>query len=100
MRRALKVLAEEYEPVIAPSGPAELVVGAAHFSKIVRDGILKAKISIDVMTADFKAMLVPEPGKSRAPSIVDVFRKLAQRGVEIRLLHAGVPSAAALKDLK
>jgi phosphatidylserine/phosphatidylglycerophosphate/cardiolipin synthase-like enzyme len=53
------------------------------------------------MTADFKAMLVPEGGRSRrAKSIVEHFRALAAKGVEIRLLHAGTPSAPALRELK
>jgi phosphatidylserine/phosphatidylglycerophosphate/cardiolipin synthase-like enzyme len=52
------------------------------------------------MTADFKAMLVPDGVTRRARSIVEVFRALARRGVEIRLLHAGVPSSAALRELK
>ena len=30
----------------------------------------------------------------------EVFRRLAARGVEIRLLHAGTPSSAALRELK
>src|SRR5437764_1157786 len=96
-RRALPVL--EY-PSVLPQGSGELVIGARHFQKIVRHGILTARVSIDVMTADFKAMLVPEPGKRRAPSIVEVMRRLAERGVEIRLLHAGTPSGAALRELK
>ena len=46
-------------------------------------------------------MLVPVAGTSRrAESIVSVLRKLASRGVEIRLLHAGTPSAPALRELK
>ena len=73
---------------------------AQHFYRIVRDGILKAKVSLDIMTADFKAMLVPEAATGRARSIVEVFRGLANRGVEIRLLHAGTPSSAALRELK
>jgi len=84
----------------AISGNVELVVDAQHFQKIVLEGILKAEVSIDVMTADFKAMLVPDRVTKRARSIVQVFRQLANRGVEIRLLHAGVPSSAALRDLK
>jgi phosphatidylserine/phosphatidylglycerophosphate/cardiolipin synthase-like enzyme len=57
-------------------------------------------VSIDIATADFKAMLVPSPGRRHAESIVVILRKLAARGVEIRLLHAGVPSSAALIELK
>ena len=59
-----------------------------------------AKVSIDIATADFKAMLVPREGRRRAPSIVEVFRKLAEGGVEIRLLHSGTPSEPALRELK
>ena len=82
-------------------GDAELVVDSQHYYRIVRDGILGAKTGLDVMTADFKAMLVPCAGSGRrAPSIVEVFRRLAARGVEIRLLHAGTPSQAALRELK
>jgi phosphatidylserine/phosphatidylglycerophosphate/cardiolipin synthase-like enzyme len=78
----------------------ELVVDADHFRRIVLDGICRARVSVDVMTADFKAMLVPDGRSRRARSIVQVFRQLADKGVEIRLLHAGVPSAAALVELK
>lgn len=84
----------------APAGTAELVADGQHFYRIVRDGILKARVSLDIMTADFKAMLVPEVASGRARSIVEVFRGLAARGVEIRLLHAGTPSSAALRELK
>jgi phosphatidylserine/phosphatidylglycerophosphate/cardiolipin synthase-like enzyme len=83
-----------------PQGPANLVVGSDHFHKIVLNGICKATVSVDIMTADFKAMLVPDGVTKRARSIVEVFRALARKGVEIRLLHAGVPSSAALQELK
>src|SRR5271170_638934 len=82
------------------AGTAELVVNAQHFRRIVLDGILKAKISVDIQTADFKAMLVPDGAGRRAPSIVEHLRRLADHGVEIRLLHAGTPSSAALRELR
>ena len=72
----------------------------AHFQRVVLEGMLRAKVSLDIATADFKAMLVPRPPRRRAPSIVEVFRKLAEDGVEIRLLHSGTPSEAALRELK
>jgi phosphatidylserine/phosphatidylglycerophosphate/cardiolipin synthase-like enzyme len=84
----------------SPRGEVELVVDEAHFRRVVLEGILCAKVSIDIATADFKAMLVPEEGRRRAPSIVEILRGLADDGVEIRLLHAGTPSAAALVELK
>jgi phosphatidylserine/phosphatidylglycerophosphate/cardiolipin synthase-like enzyme len=82
------------------NGPAELIVDSQHFTRIVLDGMLTAQTSIDIMTADFKAMLVPQPPVRRAQSIVHHLRKLANKGVEIRLLHAGTPSSAALRELK
>lgn len=77
-----------------------LIVDSEHFRTIVVGGILKARTSIDIMTADFKALLVPVGGSRRAKSIVVYFRELAQKGVEIRLLHAGTPSSAALRELR
>ena len=87
---------------IGARGSGELVVDQQHYQRIVREGILRAGVSLDVMTADFKAMLVPAAGAGRreAPSIVEVFRRLAAKGVEIRLLHAGTPSSSALRELK
>jgi len=78
----------------------ELVFDADHYRRIVTGGILNAKICVDIATADFKAMLIPQAGGRRAISIVQALRKLADRGVEIRLLHAGTPSSAALIQLR
>lgn len=87
---------------IRPSvrGDAELIADGAHFQKVVREGMLSARVSLDIATADFKAMLVPEVHTRRARSIVQVMRDLADKGVEIRLLHAGTPSAPALRELR
>lgn len=94
-------LAAGSTPQATSRGEVELVVDAQHFQRIVLDGICHAKVSVDIATADFKAMLVPRPGARRtAESIVSVLRRLANKGVEIRLLHAGVPSGAALLELK
>ena len=81
-------------------GQVELVVDAEHFHRIVREGILHAKVSVAIATADFKAMLVPTGHSRQAVSIVEHMRRLADKGVEIRLLHAGVPSGPALMELK
>jgi phosphatidylserine/phosphatidylglycerophosphate/cardiolipin synthase-like enzyme len=85
---------------VAPRGEVELVVDAHHFTRVVRDGMLTARTSLDIATADFKAMLVPTGGARQAVSIVEVMRRLTKRGVEIRLLHSGVPSGPALRELR
>jgi phosphatidylserine/phosphatidylglycerophosphate/cardiolipin synthase-like enzyme len=80
-----------------------LVVDGEHYRRIICQGLLAATVSVDIATADFKAMLVPDapgnPTRRQAPSIVRVLRDLARRGVEVRLLHAGTPSAPALREL-
>lgn len=84
-----------------PAGACELVANEQHFSRVVRDGMAKAAVSLDIMTADFKAMLVPLGRKgAKARSVVELFRSLARKGVEIRILHAGTPSGAALVEMK
>lgn len=42
----------------------------------------------------------PRPGRIRAQSIMDVFRGLTKAGIEVRLLHSGVPSGPFLGELK
>jgi phosphatidylserine/phosphatidylglycerophosphate/cardiolipin synthase-like enzyme len=89
---------------LAPNGTGgrvELIVDEAHFERVVLGGMLAAATSVDLATADLKAMLVPEAGHHRrAPSVLDRLRRMAEEGVEVRLLHAGVPSRAALEALR
>lgn len=42
----------------------------------------------------------PKRGRLRAQSIMMVFRGLAKEGIEIRLLHGGIPSGPFLAELK
>ena len=84
-------------------GPIELIVDSEHQQRIVQNAMLKARVSLDIATADFKAMWVPAGATgagSAAASIVSHLLRLARRGVEVRLLHAGVPSGPALSELK
>lgn len=87
-----------------PRGQVELLMDEAHQLHVVQKGLLRAQVSLDIATADFKAMIVPgvaQPGqRARGQSIVTHLARLAERGVEVRLLHSGVPSSAALSDLK
>jgi len=88
----------------APSGQAELVMDGQHLRRVIYDGLLSAKVSVDIATADLKAVLVPDRGKTASrqnpPSIIEHLCRMAQRGVEVRVLHAGVPSSPALQELK
>ncbi len=83
-----------------PTGEVELVIDSQHFHRVVREGILKARTSLDISTADFKSMLVPSATGRRARSILQIMRDLARRGVETRVLHSGVPSSPILRELR
>jgi len=77
-----------------------LILNEEHLELVVREGMLQARSSLEIMTADLKAMLVPEPGVRHARSVLAQLNRLAGRSVDIRILHAGVPSAAALHELR
>lgn len=65
-----------------------------------------ARVSLWIATANVKEMMVEAPvgtgarARGRYLSILDTFVDLARRGVELRLLHAGVPSRAFQAALK
>ncbi len=85
-----------------PAGQVELVIDGDHYHRVVREGMLKARVSLDLATADLKAMFISDGAGTRdsAKSLLASLRSLAKRGVEIRLLHSGTPSEPALRELK
>jgi phosphatidylserine/phosphatidylglycerophosphate/cardiolipin synthase-like enzyme len=83
-----------------------LIEGRAHYDDLVMGTIAKAKVSVWIATANVKGLRIEAPIGSRARargkfiSILELFAELAGRGVELRLLHAGIPSLAFRADLK
>jgi phosphatidylserine/phosphatidylglycerophosphate/cardiolipin synthase-like enzyme len=73
-----------------PTLDAELVFGEALYRRVVLEKLAHARESVWIATANVKAMLV-ESGGRFAP-VADLFARLARQGVEIRLLHAELPS--------
>ncbi|MEM6391350.1 MAG: phospholipase D-like domain-containing protein [Planctomycetota bacterium] len=114
------------DPVVSSprvvSGEAALVWGAEHLERVI-DAVCGARVSVAVMTADVKGMLVPVKrvparvmgavrasecerrkarqrgggrfGRGDAVAMLEVMGGLARLGVEVRVLHGGVPSRAA-----
>jgi phosphatidylserine/phosphatidylglycerophosphate/cardiolipin synthase-like enzyme len=70
---------------------AELLIGRALYDRVVREHLEKARESVWIATANVKDMHV-EREDGVFVSILDVFSELASRGVELRLLHADLPS--------
>jgi phosphatidylserine/phosphatidylglycerophosphate/cardiolipin synthase-like enzyme len=69
---------------------AEVVSGEALYRAVVLEKLAHARESVWISTANVKAMFVEQDG--RFDSVLSLFRTLAARGVELRLLHAEVPS--------
>lgn len=70
---------------------AELLVGRELYERVVRQRLEGARESIWIATANVKDMHL-EREDGRFVSILDVFSELAGRGLELRLLHADLPS--------
>lgn len=77
----------------------------AHYDVLVQRVIAKAAVSVWIATANIKELRVEAPVGTRAKalgkyvSFLDLLQDLASRGVELRLLHAGVPSRAFVAEL-
>ena len=69
---------------------AELLAGRDLYQRVVLDRFAHARESVWISTANVKEMFVEQSGKYR--SILELFAALAKRGVELRILHAELPS--------
>jgi phosphatidylserine/phosphatidylglycerophosphate/cardiolipin synthase-like enzyme len=72
---------------------ATFLWGRALYEEVIAGGILLARRSVWIATANVKELFVERPGRRRSfGSILGAFDDLAARGVELRLLHADLPS--------
>jgi len=69
---------------------ASLLQGSALYREVVLDKLARARESVLIATANVKDMQVERGG--RFGSVLGLFAELAERGVELRLLHAELPS--------
>ena len=83
-----------------------LIRGREHYVDLVMGAIANARVSLWIATANVKGLRVEAPVGSRARargayvSVLEIFDGLAARGVELRLLHGGLPSRAFRDDLR
>lgn len=68
----------------------KLLSGRALYREVILEHLARARESVLIATANVKEMFVEDGGEFR--SILDVFQRLAARGVLLRLLHAELPS--------
>ncbi|HEY3495235.1 MAG TPA: phospholipase D family protein [Polyangiaceae bacterium] len=76
----------------------ELVADSRHYDAVVLPALRNARVSLWIATANLKDVHVEAPIGTRARaagrfmSATECFEDLAARGVEIRVLHGGLPS--------
>jgi phosphatidylserine/phosphatidylglycerophosphate/cardiolipin synthase-like enzyme len=76
------------------------VLNDDHLKEAIGQAVAACRHRLFIATADVKDLHFPAGGTGRASSILEVFEELSGRGVEIRLLHSGVPSEVFLGELK
>src|SRR2546429_5336782 len=69
---------------------ASVLQGSELYREVVLDRLARARESVVIATANVKDMQVERGG--RFGSVLGLFAELAERGVELRLLHAELPS--------
>jgi phosphatidylserine/phosphatidylglycerophosphate/cardiolipin synthase-like enzyme len=78
------------------SAKVGLVAGRGHYESVV-EAVRDAQASVWIATANLKELLVEARGvgrRARYRSVLYDLDALAQRGVEVRVLHAALPSRA------
>ncbi len=77
----------------AVSLKARFLFGRSLYEEVIRDGILAAKRVVWIATANVKELFVERPGLRRGyGSVLGAFDQLAHKGVDLRILHAQLPS--------
>lgn len=82
-----------------------LILNDEHLSGVLVEGFERCRHRLFISTADVKNVHIPgfsptARETNKASSIVEVFESLSARGVQINLLHSGVPSGPLLAELK
>lgn len=72
----------------------KFVAGRALYDEVIAGGLARARESVWIATANVKELFVERPGlgKRRVASVVGLLADLHARGVELRMLHAELPS--------
>jgi phosphatidylserine/phosphatidylglycerophosphate/cardiolipin synthase-like enzyme len=96
--------------IVAPARPIsmQLVARRGHYERVLQ-AVLGAKVSVWIATANVKELMVEDrrakPGRRRSMkksdyvSVLEQLDQLAARGVELRLLHAEIPSGPFRREI-
>jgi phosphatidylserine/phosphatidylglycerophosphate/cardiolipin synthase-like enzyme len=83
----------------------KLLSGAQHYDAVISRELPSARVSLWIGTANLKALFVEAPigtrarARGRYVSILETLEQLADRGVELRILHGRPPSGPFREEL-
>lgn len=78
--------------------PFDLIAGRGHYERVV-DAVLRARVAVWIATSNLKELYVEERRRGRFRSVLAAFEELANHGVDLRILHAKLPSRAFREEL-
>ena len=82
-----------------------LIADRAHYDEVIQAQVTNARVSLWIGTSNLKELHLEAPVGTRAwargryVSILETFETLADRGVELRILHGGLPSGPFRAEL-
>jgi phosphatidylserine/phosphatidylglycerophosphate/cardiolipin synthase-like enzyme len=83
-----------------------LILDKDHYDRVVMPALEEAKVSLWIATANLKDVHIEAPigtsarARGRYISVTERLTELAERGVEVRILHAATPSGPFRASLK
>src|SRR5262245_11917753 len=72
--------------------PMTFLEGRDLYEQVVAQGMARAERSVWIATANLKELWIESGRRGRYESILALFSRLAERGVDLRILHAELPS--------
>ena len=77
------------------------ILNDSHLSDVLLPAIEKSRHRLFIATANLKDVHLPsKQRRGKARSLIELLKKKAKGGVEIRILHSGVPSVPVLERLR
>ena len=92
-------------PPLQRSTRLRLITDREHYDEVIAKRITAARVSVWIATANLKELRVEAPigsvarARGRYVSILDTFEDLTKRGVDVRILHATLPSRPFREEL-
>jgi phosphatidylserine/phosphatidylglycerophosphate/cardiolipin synthase-like enzyme len=94
---------------VRPTRPVALsfISGRGHYDTVI-DAVRQAKTSVWIATANLKELMVEDTrwssrrraGRPSYRSVIELFAELGEAGVELRILHASLPSRPFREELR